>query len=76
MTDALHIQGAKLELFSDLLGSIAIIIGAVLIYYTNYYLIDSIISIGLALFIIPRVWYLLQRSISILMDSFSVKFVV
>jgi cobalt-zinc-cadmium efflux system protein len=68
-TDALHIQGAKLELFSDLLGSIAIIVGAVLIYYTDYYLIDSIISFGLALFIIPRVWYLLQRSISILMES-------
>jgi cobalt-zinc-cadmium efflux system protein len=68
-TDALHIQGAKLELFSDLLGSVAIIVGAVLIYYTDYYLIDSIISFGLALFIIPRVWYLLQRSISILMES-------
>lgn len=68
-TDALHIQGARLELISDLLGSIAIIVGAVLIFYTNYYLIDSMISFGLALFIIPRVWYLLQRSVSILMES-------
>jgi cobalt-zinc-cadmium efflux system protein len=68
-TDALHIQGARLELISDLLGSIAIIVGAVLIFYTNYYMIDSMISFGLALFIIPRVWYLLQRSVSVLMES-------
>lgn len=68
-TDSLHIQAAKLELFSDLLGSIAIIIGAILIYYTNFILVDSIISFGLAIFIIPRVWYLLQRSVSILMES-------
>lgn len=68
-TDSLHIQAAKLELFSDLLGSVAIIVGAILIYYTNFILVDSIISLGLAIFIIPRVWYLLQKSVSILMES-------
>jgi len=65
----LHMQSARLELLSDTLGSFAIIISAVIIVFTDLWIVDSIISFGLALFIIPRTWYLLKRSVDVLMES-------
>lgn len=68
-TRSLHIYGARLELLGDILGSIAIISSAILISITNLWLIDPLVSFGLALFIIPRTWLLLRRSVFILMES-------
>lgn len=65
----LNIQGAKLELLSDTIGSIAIIIASVIIIFTDFWIIDPIIGIGLAFFIIPRTWSLLKRSVLILMEG-------
>jgi cobalt-zinc-cadmium efflux system protein len=67
--DGLHMQSARLELLSDMLGSFAIIISAIVIVFTNFWVIDSIASFGLALFIIPRTWHILKRSVVVLMES-------
>ena len=68
-TEDLHIQSAKLELLSDMVGSFAIIISAVVIIFTDFWFVDSLASFGLALFIIPRTWSLLRRSVVVLMES-------
>ena len=68
-TEDLHIQSAKLELLSDMVGSFAIIVSAVVIIFTDFWFIDSLVSFGLALFIIPRTWSLLRRSVVVLMES-------
>ncbi len=68
-TEDLHIQSAKLELLSDMVGSFAIIISALVIIFTDFWFIDSLVSFGLALFIIPRTWSLLKRSVVVLMES-------
>ncbi len=65
----LNMEGAYLEILKDLLGSVAVIISAILILFTGYYIIDPIISIGLAILIWPRTWSLLKRSIHILMEG-------
>jgi cobalt-zinc-cadmium efflux system protein len=65
----LNMQGAYLEVLSDTLGSVGIIIAAVVIYVTGFYLADPIVSIALALFIFPRTWRLLNRSLHILMEG-------
>ena len=68
-TEDLNIQGAKLELLSDIIGSVGVIIGGILIAITNVMLIDPILSIGLSLFILPRVFSLLKKSVHILMEG-------
>jgi len=65
----LNIQGAKLELLSDTIGSIGVIIGGVLISLSNILIIDPLLSIGLALFILPRIFNLLKKSVHILMEG-------
>ncbi len=68
-TEDLNIQGAKLELLSDIIGSIGVILGGILISMTNIMMIDPILSIGLSLFILPRVYSLLKKSVHILMEG-------
>jgi cobalt-zinc-cadmium efflux system protein len=65
----LNMQGAYLEILSDTLGSVGIIIAGIVIYLTGFYLADPIVSIVLALFIFPRTWRLLNKSLHILMEG-------
>lgn len=57
------------HLLSDAYTSIGLIIGLVLIYFTNWVLIDSIISILLAFIILYNGYNLIRKSISGLMDE-------
>lgn len=68
-TEDLHVQSARLELLSDLVGSFAIVVSALVIFFTGFWFVDSLASFGLALFIIPRTWSLLRRSVVVLMES-------
>lgn len=67
--ESLNVEGARLELLSDMLGSIGVIAAGLIIMTTNFYLADPIVSIGLAIFILPRTWRLLKKSIHILMEG-------
>ncbi|VFJ13737.1 Cation efflux system protein CzcD [Candidatus Nitrosocosmicus franklandus] len=68
-TEDLNIQGAKLELLSDTIGSVGVISGGILIAITSINVIDPILSIGLSLFILPRIFNLLKKSVHILMEG-------
>lgn len=65
----LNMQGAYLEVLSDTLGSAGVIIAGLIMFTTKFYLADPIVSIALALFIFPRTWSLLNKSIHILMQG-------
>ena len=67
--DNLNMEGAYLEVLKDVLGSCAVIAAGLIIILTELYIVDPIISIGLAIFIWPRTWSLLKRSIHILMEG-------
>ncbi|MDE1863380.1 MAG: cation transporter [Thaumarchaeota archaeon] len=65
----LNIRGARLEVLSDTIGAIGVIVTGVVMFTTKFYLADAIFSIGLAIFIVPRTWTLLRKSINILMEG-------
>src|SRR5574340_766905 len=65
----LNIKGARLEVLSDMIGAVGVIVTGIIIFTTKFYLADAIFSIGLALFILPRTWSLMKKSINILMES-------
>lgn len=65
----LNIHGARLELLGDTVGSVGVIVAALIIYLTNFRIVDPIISIGLAIFMIPRTWSIIKKSTNILMEG-------
>ena len=65
----LNVKSAYLEVLNDTLGAAGVITAGVIILTTRFYLADPLISIGLALFIIPRTWSLMKKSIHILMEG-------
>ncbi|NKE73599.1 cation transporter [Nitrospiraceae bacterium HYJII51-Mn-bac16s-1-B09] len=67
--ESLNLKGAYLEVLSDMLSSIGVIIAAFVMLTTGWYLADPIISVGIGLFILPRTWSLLKQAVNILMEA-------
>jgi cobalt-zinc-cadmium efflux system protein len=69
VSESLNIEGAYLEVLKDTLGSVGVVVVGVIISISEFYLIDPIISVGLAFYILPRTWSLMKKSINILMEG-------
>jgi cobalt-zinc-cadmium efflux system protein len=67
--ESLNLRGAYLEVVADAVGSIGVLIGAVVIAATSWYWVDSVIAIGIGLFILPRAYHLGSDSLRILVES-------
>ena len=68
----LNMKGARLEVLSDTIGAVGVIVTGIIIFITKFYLADAIFSIGLAIFILPRTWSLMKKSINVLMEGLPV----
>ena len=66
---SLNVKGAYLEVWSDMLGSIGVIVGAVVIWFTGWNYIDSAIAVLIGLWVVPRTWMLLRESMNILLEG-------
>lgn len=67
--ESLNLQGAFLEVVSDALGSIGVIIAGVIMLFTGWYYADPIFSVVIGLFILPRTWKLLTQAVNILLEG-------
>lgn len=67
--ESLNIKAAYLELFGDTLASAGVVTAAVIIFFTQWYLIDPIISILIGIAILPRTWLLIAEATNILMEG-------
>lgn len=63
----LNIRSAYLHLFTDMLTSIAVVIGGVLMYFWPLYWIDPLLTIIIAVYLIINSWKMLSEAIKILM---------
>jgi len=66
---SLNVKGAYLEVMSDALSSVGVIVAGIIMLTTGWYLADPIISMAIGLFILPRTWSLLTQSVHILMEG-------
>ncbi|AYF98704.1 cation diffusion facilitator family transporter [Protaetiibacter intestinalis] len=66
---ALNLRGALLEVFGDMLGSIAAIVAAVVILATGFVPADAIASLVIAALIVPRAVLLLRDVVRVLTES-------
>lgn len=67
--ESLNMRGAFLEVISDLLGSLGVIVAAIVIYFTGWWQVDPLISVGIGLFILPRTWILLKGALDVLLEA-------
>ncbi|MBL5972308.1 MAG: cation transporter [Candidatus Leucobacter sulfamidivorax] len=67
--ESLNVRGAYLEVLGDLLGSAAVIVAAVVIMLTDWFWVDQIASILIALLIIPRAYSLLRDVVNVLLEA-------
>lgn len=67
--DSLNVKGAYLEVLSDAIGSVGVILGAILIYFTGWMWVDTIIAVLIGFWILPRTWVLVKQSINILLEG-------
>lgn len=67
--ESLNIKGAYLEVLSDALGSVGVVIGGAIIYFTGWMWVDTIIAVLIGFWVLPRTWVLLKQSINILLEG-------
>jgi cobalt-zinc-cadmium efflux system protein len=67
--DDLNVKGAFLHMFADTASSVAIIIGAVIVSLTNWYIIDPLLGIGISVVIVIWAWGLFRDSVNVLLES-------
>lgn len=67
--ESLNVKGAYFEVLADMLGSMGVIVAAVVIMATGWQMADPIIGAGIGLFIVPRTWILLRQAVRILMEG-------
>lgn len=66
---SLNVKGAYLEVWADMLGSIGVIVGAVIIMFTGWQWVDPLVAIGIGLWVLPRTWTLLKDTTQILLEG-------
>lgn len=67
--NSLNIKSAFLHMIGDTASSVAIIIGGIVIYYTNFYLLDPILSVLICIAILYWAFILIRDSMQILMET-------
>lgn len=65
----MNIKSAYLHLMSDAIVSLGIVIGGIIIFYTNWFWIDSVLSIAIAVVILLSTWRLLKGSLRLSLDG-------
>ncbi len=65
----LNIKSAYLHLLSDAVVSLGIVVGGIVIIYTGWYIIDSILSLVIAGVILASTWNLLRDSLRLSLDA-------
>lgn len=66
---SLNVKGAYLEVWSDMLGSLGVIFGALVIRWTGWSWVDSAIAVAIGLWVLPRTWMLLKASLNVLLEG-------
>ncbi|MEW1546540.1 cation diffusion facilitator family transporter [Streptomyces tsukubensis] len=67
--DSLNVRGAYLEVLNDALGSVAVLVSAVIILLTGWQAADPIASLLIGLMIVPRTVKLLRETLNVLLEA-------
>ena len=66
--ESLNVRGAALEVLADLIGSVGVVLGALVMWGTGWWWVDPVVGAGIGLFILPRAWQLGREALRILLQ--------
>lgn len=66
---SLNVRGAYLEVMADALGSVAVIVAAVVIATTGWTAADIVASAVIGCLVLPRAWHLLREAFDVLLEA-------
>jgi len=66
---SLNVKGAYLEVWADMIGSVGVIAGAVVIRLTGWTWVDPIVAVAIGLWVLPRTWTLLRDTTNVLLEG-------
>ena len=64
-----NLQGAYLEVLSDMLGSVGVIVAAIVWGITGWSWVDPVIGAAIGVFILPRAWKLGREALRVLVQA-------
>ena len=67
--ESLNTRGAYLEVVGDALGSVAVIVAAVVIMATGWTGADVVASLAVGALVLPRAWSLLREALDVLLEA-------
>lgn len=67
--ESINVEGAYLEVLADLIGSVGVIIGALVIGATGWEWVDPLVGVAIGVWILPRTWRLGSRALRILVQA-------
>lgn len=67
--ESLNVEGAYVEVLADLVGSLGVLAGAIIIWLTDWTIVDPIVGAAIGVFILPRAWRLGRKALDILLQS-------
>lgn len=65
----LNLKGAYLEVWSDMLGSVGVIVASLVIRFTGWAWVDSLVAVAIGLWVLPRAWALLRAGVHVLLEG-------
>jgi len=68
-SESLNVEGAYLEVIADTLGSVGVIVAAVLLELFDWGWIDPVVGAAIGLWILPRAWRLGGQAVRILLQA-------
>jgi cobalt-zinc-cadmium efflux system protein len=66
---SLNVRAAYLEVISDAISSLGVLLAAGIVLWTGWTPADALVSVGIALFIVPRTWGLLRQAVNVLLEG-------
>jgi cobalt-zinc-cadmium efflux system protein len=67
--DDLNVRSAFLHMIGDAAASVGVIVGGIVMYFTNWYLLDALISVGIGFVIFWGSWRVVRESLHILLEG-------
>ena len=67
--ESVNVEGAYLEVLADTVGSVGVIVAAVLLELFGWVWIDAVAGVLIGVWILPRAWRLGRRAVRILLQA-------
>jgi cobalt-zinc-cadmium efflux system protein len=67
--ESINVRGAALEVMADLIGSVGVVVAAVIMWTTGWAWVDPLVGAAIGVFILPRAWQLGRDALRILLQQ-------